>query len=64
MSNASVLLMTAPSPHVRLAEIFRGGIVITFSDGKSAFFSAELLYSSFSQAQELTEDDEEDTATH
>jgi hypothetical protein len=45
---------------VRSAELFRDGIIITFADGKSALFSADLLYAALSQAQELSENDEEE----
>jgi hypothetical protein len=42
------------------AELLREGVAITFSDGKAALYSVELLYSFLAQAQELTLDDEED----
>ena len=45
---------------VRFVELVREGLIITFSDGKCALFSADLLYTSLSQAQELHENDEED----
>jgi hypothetical protein len=37
--------------------------MITFSDGKCALFSADLLYASLPQAQQLHENDEEDPST-
>lgn len=44
------------SPYrVRSAELFRDGVIVTFSDGRSALFSANLLYASLSQAQDLTD---------
>jgi hypothetical protein len=46
---------------VRFAEVLRDGVVITFSDGKSALFSGDFLRSSLSHAQELSESEEEDT---
>jgi hypothetical protein len=51
----------AESPHCRVssAELFKNGIIITFTDGKCALFPADLLYASLPQAQELNEDDEE-----
>ena len=53
--------MAAPtSCRVEFAELLHGGVVITFSDGKSALFSADLLYASLPKAQELPEDDDED----
>jgi len=45
---------------VRSAELLREGIAITFSDGKAALFSAELLYSLLDQAHELTVDDDDE----
>jgi hypothetical protein len=41
-------------------EPFRNGIIITFADGRSALFSADLLYASLPQAEELTENSEEE----
>lgn len=49
---------------VRFVELFKDGIVVTFTDGKSALFSAEFLHSSLSQAQELTENDEEEPGSY
>jgi hypothetical protein len=47
---------------VRFVELLRGdGVVITFSDGKSALFSADFLRASLSHAQELSESEEEDS---
>jgi hypothetical protein len=48
------------SPQVQYAELLQGGVVITFSDGKSALFPAELLYTSLPQAKRLPEDTDED----
>lgn len=45
---------------MRFTELLRGGIVITFSDGKCALFPAELLYSLLPEALELREDDDEE----
>lgn len=44
------------------AELFRDGVIVTFTDGNSALFSADLLHASLSQAQDLTHqtDDSED----
>lgn len=53
--------MTAPvSRRVQMAELLHGGVVITFSDGKSALFPAELLYTSLPQAQKLPEETDEE----
>lgn len=46
---------------VRFAELVREGVIITFSDGKCALFSDDLLYALLSQAQELHENDEDET---
>jgi hypothetical protein len=48
---------------VRSAELFRNGIIITFADGKCALFSADLLYAALSQAQELTDQEEDEPGT-
>jgi hypothetical protein len=54
-------VMGAPeSCRVLFAELLRGGIVITFSEGKSALFPAELLYESLPKAQNLEEEADED----
>jgi hypothetical protein len=45
------------------ADVQANGVIITFSDGKFAFYSAALLHSIFPQAEELhgsSEDTEED----
>jgi len=57
--------MTAQTPpRVRSAELLQDGVAITFSDGKAALFSAELLYASLPQAHDLAVDDEDDGADH
>jgi hypothetical protein len=52
----------AESYHRRVcsAELFRNGIIITFADGKSALFSADFLYASLPQAQELIDQDDDE----
>jgi hypothetical protein len=40
-------------PRIIDAERLRDGVVITFEDGKSALYSASLLQSFFSQAEEM-----------
>lgn len=49
-----------PTCRVRSVEVFRNGIIVTFTDGKCALFPADLLYASLPQAQELTDEDEEE----
>jgi hypothetical protein len=56
--------MPGSSPcQVRFVELVREGLIITFGDGKCALFSADLLYASLSQAQEVHENEEEDPST-
>jgi len=45
---------------VRSVELFRNGVIVTFADGKCALFSADLLYASLSEAQELTDQSDQD----
>jgi hypothetical protein len=40
---------------VRSAEVFRDGVIVTFADGRCALFSAALLYTSLSQAEDLND---------
>ena len=47
-------MKTDPQPRVIDAERLGGGIIITFEDGKTAIYSASLLDSIFSQAQEIS----------
>jgi hypothetical protein len=48
------------SPEVTNAERVRGGILMTFTDGKCALFPPDLLYSLLPQAQEMPEGIEEE----
>ena len=53
--------MAESSTHrVCSVELFRNGIIITFADGRSALFSADVLYASLPQAEELNENGEEE----
>ena len=55
------LSVAESTPHrVRSVELFRNGVIITFADGKCALFSADLLYASLSQAQELSDQSDQD----
>jgi hypothetical protein len=56
------MLDSSPS-QVRFVELVREGVIITFSDGKCALFSADLLYATLSQAQELHDNEEEDLSS-
>ncbi|GAC1427021.1 MAG: hypothetical protein NVSMB62_24740 [Acidobacteriaceae bacterium] len=44
---------TVTDPHISAAERLMGGLLITFTDGKSALYSAALLRKLFAQATEL-----------
>jgi DUF971 family protein len=43
----------SPEPCVIEVDRLDGGVIITFDDGKSAFYSASLLRSAFPQAKEV-----------
>jgi hypothetical protein len=51
----TVFMPVQHSHEVTNAERVRGGILMTFADGKCALFPAELLYSLLPQAQEIPE---------
>jgi hypothetical protein len=42
-----------PQPRVIFAERLSGGVIISFEDGKTAIYSASLLASIFTKAQEV-----------
>ena len=42
-----------PSPHVTSGESMDDGLVISFDNGQSAFYTSALLYSILDQAQEI-----------
>jgi hypothetical protein len=44
---------TQPTPRVVSVERLKSGLIIDFEDGKSAVYSASLLYSVFSRAERL-----------
>lgn len=44
-------------PRIISADRFNDGLLITFDDGKFAFYPSSLLYTAFSQAEELKEAD-------
>jgi hypothetical protein len=50
-------MKTDLQPRIVYAERLGGGVIIAFEDGKSAVYSASLLESIFSQAEELGPDD-------
>ena len=46
---------TTIAPRILYAERLRGGVVITFEDGKSALYPAALMYDMLPQAERLDE---------
>jgi len=52
---------TTPPNRVRCAELVRDGMIITFTDGRSALFSADFLYESLSEAQEISLEEDDDS---
>jgi hypothetical protein len=52
----TVLMPVQHSHEVTNAERVRGGILMTFADGRCALFAPELLYSLLPQAQEMPDD--------
>ncbi len=51
---------TRPEPRMTYVDRLRGGVVIGFDDGKTALYSAALLYSILASAQEMLEPEEDD----
>jgi hypothetical protein len=52
-----VLMSKETEPKILNAERLDGGVVISFSNGKTAVYSAALLYSVLEHAASLTEDE-------
>jgi hypothetical protein len=52
-------MIPAPIHQILVAERLRQGILITFGDGKCAFYSADLLYAHFLEAEEIFETNDE-----
>jgi hypothetical protein len=55
---------TRPDPRVVSSDRWDSGLIITFDDGKAAFYPTALLYASLSQAQELPSESEGDWLPH
>jgi hypothetical protein len=55
----TVRMRSEPKPRVIAADRLRMGVMITFDDGKCAFYSAELLDTIFSQAEEVPKAEDE-----
>jgi hypothetical protein len=49
---------TSPTPRIIYAEWLMDGVVVTFSDGNSAIYSAALLYASFPEAKRISNEEE------
>jgi hypothetical protein len=47
-----------PSPRVTFSDRMNNGIVVGFDDGKTAYYSAVLLYASLPQAQTMPSNSE------
>lgn len=46
--------MDGEKPHtIESADVYDNGVIVTFADGKFAFYSAALLWSIFARAEEL-----------
>ena len=52
-------MVTEFLPRITHAERLKTGVIITFEDGKCALYSAALLHSVLSQAEELMDSDED-----
>jgi hypothetical protein len=48
-----------PEPRVIFSDRIDGGMVIGFDDGRTAFYSAALLYATLPQAQMMPSDSED-----
>jgi len=51
--------MEQTEPNVTFTDRIDGGIVVGFKDGKTAFYSAALLYATLPQAQMMPSDNED-----
>jgi hypothetical protein len=49
-----------PVPRVTYAERLNGGVIITFDDGKCALYSAALLHETFTQAENVPDEVEDE----
>ena len=48
-------MCSAPKHHITYSDRLEIGIVVVFSDGKQALFSADLLYAKLAEAEPLPE---------
>ena len=55
----SFLMEARPEPRVIFSDRIDGGMVIGFDDGKTAYYSAALLYTTLPQAQMMPSDSED-----
>lgn len=51
-------------PRIIEALRMRDGVLVTFEDGKSAIYSAALLFAVFPKAHHLSHEDPDDQAAH
>jgi hypothetical protein len=51
---------TRPTPHILSVERLKRGVIIDFEDGKSAVYSASLLYSVLPRAELLPDEEVRD----
>jgi hypothetical protein len=56
---ASFRMEGHPEPRVVFSDRIDGGMVIGFDDGKTAYYSAALLYTTLPQAQMMPSDSED-----
>ena len=52
----------SPIPNALHAEVFREGVIIAFSNGRSAIYSMALLHATFWQAEEIFDVDGDERA--
>jgi hypothetical protein len=55
---------TRPQPLITSSDRMDNGIVVSFDDGKTAFFPAALLYATLSQAQMMASDSDDEGLPH
>jgi hypothetical protein len=48
------------APHITHADRYEGGVILTFEDGKTAYYPSALLRAVFNQAEEFPAVDEND----
>ncbi len=56
--------MDTPDPRIVYAERMADSIIVGFDDGRCALYSAALLHATLSQAEEVTEREDEEATDH